>query len=70
MLKMCRFANPARSRTALLAVALFAAPSLAQNAELSGIISDPSGLAVPAAKVLLESADTGAARTVSSNQQG
>lgn len=53
-----------------LAVVLFPAASLAQNAELSGILSDPSGLAVPAAKVLVESATTGAVRTVSSNQQG
>jgi len=52
--------------TALLA----AAPLLAQNAELSGLIADPSGLAVPGARVVVQSADTGASRTVSSNQQG
>jgi hypothetical protein len=52
--------------TALLA----AAPLLAQNAELSGFITDPSGLAVPGARVVVQGADTGAARTVSSNQQG
>src|SRR5271156_6427714 len=51
--------------TALLA----AAPLLAQNAELSGLISDPSGLAAPNARVVVQSADTGATRTVSSNQQ-
>jgi hypothetical protein len=43
---------------------------LAQNAELSGLITDPSKLAVPNAKVVLESAGTAATRTVSSNQQG
>jgi hypothetical protein len=47
-----------------------AVPLLAQNAELSGRISDPSGLAVPKAKVVVQNADTGATRTVSSNQQG
>ena len=47
-----------------------AAPLLAQNAELSGFISDPAGLAVPGAKVVVQRADTGATRTVSSNQQG
>jgi Carboxypeptidase regulatory-like domain/TonB dependent receptor len=52
--------------TALLA----AAPLLAQNAELSGLITDPSGLAVPGARVVVQSADTGASRTVSSNQRG
>jgi hypothetical protein len=52
--------------TALLA----AAPLLAQNAELSGRVSDPSGLAVPAASVVVQSASTAATRTVSSNGQG
>jgi len=49
---------------------LLTIPLLAQNAELSGLITDPSGLAVPNAKVVVQSADTAAARTVSSNQQG
>jgi len=52
--------------TALLA----AAPLLAQNAELSGLITDPSGLAVAGARVVVQSADTAATRTVSTNQQG
>jgi hypothetical protein len=51
-------------------LALFVAPLIAQNAELSGLITDPSGLAVPGAWVVVQSADTGATRTVSSNQQG
>jgi outer membrane receptor protein involved in Fe transport len=53
--------------TALL---LAASPLLAQNAELSGLIADPSGLAVPSAKVSVQSAGTSATRTVSSNQRG
>ena len=45
-------------------------PVLAQNAELSGLITDPSSLAVPGAKVLVQSVNTGATRAASSNQQG
>ena len=53
------------------ALALIApAPLLGQNAEISGFISDPSGLAVPAARVVVESNQTGARRTVLSNQLG
>src|SRR5580698_2233255 len=37
---------------------------------LSGRITDPSGLGVPHAKVVVQSDDTAAARTLSSNQQG
>src|SRR5271170_506992 len=51
-------------------LALFVAPLIAQNAELSGLITDPSGLAVPGARVVVQSADTRGTRTVSSNQQG
>src|ERR1700688_4537894 len=58
-------------RERLLVIALLsAAPLIAQNAELSGLITDPSSLAVPHAKVSVQSADTAATRTVSSNQQG
>src|SRR5271157_4967723 len=45
-------------------------PLLAQNAEISGLITDPSGLAVPNARVTAENPGTSASRTVSSNQQG
>jgi len=54
----------------ILVVALFAAPLFAQTAELSGIISDPSGLPVPNATVNLQNSQTGAIRRVTSNQQG
>jgi len=53
-----------------VAAVLGASPLLAQNAELSGFISDPSGLAVSGAKVLVESAGTDAIRSVSSNGHG
>ena len=43
---------------------------LAQNAELSGLISDPSGSAVPGAKVVVQSSGTAATRAVSSNGRG
>ena len=52
-------------------LALLAAIALrAQNAGISGFISDPSGLAVPSARLVAQSAQTGARRTVSSNQYG
>jgi len=53
-----------------LALTLLTIPLLAQNAELSGLITDPSGLAVPRARVVVQSVNTAAARTVFSNQQG
>ena len=58
-------------KLALFATTLLAAaPLLAQNAELSGLVIDPSGLAVPGAKVVVQNANTAATRTVSSNGQG
>ena len=47
-----------------------AVPALAQNAELSGLITDPSGLAAPGARISVENSNTTAARVVSSNAQG
>ena len=55
---------------ALVVALLAAAALLGQNAEISGFISDPSGLAVPSARVVAQSSETGARRTVSSNQYG
>ena len=43
---------------------------IAQTADLSGIISDPSGLAVPNAKVTVKGQATGVTREVTSNQEG
>jgi len=59
-----------RVRNRLLALTLLTIPLLAQNAEFSGLITDPAGLAVPRARVLVQSAATGATRSVLSNQQG
>src|ERR1700685_1444597 len=59
------------ARRALFVAALLAvAPLLAQNAELSGSISDPSSLAVSNARVVVQSAHNGATRSVVSNQRG
>ena len=55
----------------LLAIALTGTlPLFAQNAELSGRITDPHNLAIPQATVTVQSAGSAATRTVSSNQQG
>ena len=55
----------------LVVFGLLAQPAVfAQNAELSGRIIDPAGLAVPGARVVVRSQATGATRAVSSNQQG
>ena len=43
---------------------------IAQTADLSGFVSDPSGLAVPNAKITLKGSATGATRELTSNQQG
>ena len=50
---------------ALVTTALFA-----QTAELSGIVSDPSGLPVPKATINLQDRETGATRRFTSNHQG
>jgi len=55
---------------ALVIALLAAAPATAQNAEISGFISDPSGLAVVGARVVVQSGPTGVRRAVSSNQDG
>ena len=56
-------------RSAVVAL-LAAVPLLAQNAELSGLISDPSHRVVANAAVLVHSLETGVTRVVLSNQQG
>ncbi len=54
----------------VILLALLATSLLAQTAELSGRISDPSGLPVPNATVNMQYRETGAGRRVSSNQEG
>ena len=44
--------------------------SFGQTADLSGIVLDPSKLAVPNAQVVVQNAETAATRTALSNQQG
>jgi Carboxypeptidase regulatory-like domain len=62
--------GPAHRLAFVITALLAAAPLFAQNAELSGLITDPASLAVPRARVVVQSADTGATRTVASNQRG
>ena len=57
-------------RSGLLRLCWLHLPCSRRTPRLSGLISDPSGLAVAGARVVVQSADTGATRTVSSNQQG
>ncbi len=57
-------------RLAFLTTLLASGPLLAQNAEFSGLISDPSRLAVANARVVVQSVDNGATRGVVSNQRG
>jgi Carboxypeptidase regulatory-like domain/TonB dependent receptor-like, beta-barrel len=57
-------------RRILLVALLPAVPLLAQNAEIYGLISDPSGLPVPGARIVVQNADTAATRAVAANQQG
>lgn len=37
---------------------------------LSGVVTDPSGAAIPAAKILVKNEDTNASRTTESNNSG
>jgi hypothetical protein len=58
-------------RLGLIVTSVLTASSLlAQNADLSGLISDPSSLAVSNARVVVQSVENGATRSVVSNQQG
>ena len=50
--------------------ALVTVPLLAQNAEISGSITDPSSLAVPNAKVTVKAQATRATREIVSNREG
>jgi hypothetical protein len=54
----------------LVASLLFACAASAQTAQLSGRITDTSGAVVPAAKVTVRSASTGAEREVQTNDLG
>ena len=55
---------------AMVFALLAAAPLRGQSAKISGFITDPSGLAVPSARVVVQNAQTGARRSVQSNQDG
>lgn len=58
-----------RSKCLLAAVAL-AGSLAAQTAELSGVVLDPSGAAIPNAQVAATRIDTGTRRTAASNDSG
>ena len=54
----------------LISVIAFALPNWAQNAQMTGRITDPSGAVVPEADVSVIASGTGVRRRVSSNQEG
>src|SRR5690349_18970063 len=60
------------SRALVLAVMLLGLSSLAfaQNATVVGTVTDPSGSAVPNAKVTVTSVETGATHTITTNESG
>src|SRR5579871_1251823 len=61
---------PYNSSKSLLLMALLGAPLFAQTAEISGLVSDSSGLPVPKAVVGIQSSVTGISRRVLSNERG
>lgn len=54
----------------LLAVVIVACSGFAQNAQMTGRITDPTGAVVPQADVSVIASNTGVRRRVSSNQEG
>src|SRR5689334_9052709 len=54
----------------LLLAALFASIANAQTATILGTVTDPTGAAVPGAKVIITNTATGTSRTVTTNQAG
>ena len=54
----------------LIAGSLMTGSALAQTAQLSGVISDPSGARIPKASVTILHKDTGIARDTVSNEDG
>lgn len=49
---------------------VFGLPLLAQTAEITGLISDPSGIATPGAEVSIINSETGIKRVATTNEQG
>jgi hypothetical protein len=54
----------------LVILALFAPVAIAQNAEITGRVTDPSRAVVPQAEIMVVNTDTGTARRTSSNDEG
>lgn len=55
---------------AILALAIFVVSALAQNAELSGVVRDPSDAVIPNASVTARNDDTAAVRAASTSAEG
>jgi Carboxypeptidase regulatory-like domain len=48
----------------------FAAMAFAQTGQITGLVSDPAGTSVPAAKVAVTNVETGIKRETNTNDQG
>jgi hypothetical protein len=57
-------------RASLIALVVLSTTALAQDAQISGRIADPSGAVIPGTAILITNADTGLARKASSNDEG
>ena len=67
------FSNQFRLFVATVILSLCTLPSMAQtsgNGNIAGLITDPSGVAVPGATVVVVNTDTGISRTLTSNSAG
>jgi hypothetical protein len=59
-----------RSIRLVLALAALTASLPAQTGEITGIVTDPAGAAIPAARVSIHETSTGARRSVTTNAEG
>jgi hypothetical protein len=52
------------------AALLFAGLAFAQSAQISGLVTDPSGASIPGAQVIIANQNTGIERTIETNESG
>src|SRR5260370_6694668 len=59
-----------RTLTLITTIAVLCSAALAQNASLSGLLTDPHGLVIAGATIKVTGADTGLERAVKTNDSG